>query len=152
MLPQPHVDVEKEVLFAPQHPCQRLPHHIGRILVDTGRRDRPIERVSLTLARLDDLIEPSTERLLGTGCYIAQPQPDDGGCPGADAQLVVRGGFGPGIVRVDRILPVSDDTVVDPIFDIGCWIGGAEEPLIVRVVFGEQQERASLAIEKIVAE
>jgi hypothetical protein len=85
MLPQPHVDIEKEVLFAPQHPGQCLPHDIGRIFADTGRRYRPIERVGLTPARLDDLIEPPAERFLGTGCDIAQPQPDDGGRPCADS-------------------------------------------------------------------
>ena len=74
-------DIEEEVLLAPQHPGQRLPHDIGRIFADTGRRDRPIELVGLAPARLEDLIEARAERFLGTGCGIAQPQSDNGGRP-----------------------------------------------------------------------
>src|SRR6516225_7014525 len=64
----------------------------------------------------------------------------------------MRGGFGPGVVRVDRTLPVCHHAVVDPVLDIGCGIGAAEEALVVRLVFGEQQDRASLAMEEIVAQ
>ena len=85
MFLEPFVNIEEEILFAPQHPGQCLPHHIGRIFADTGRRYRPIERVGLAPARLDNLIEPRAERFLRTGCDIAQPQPDDCGCPRADA-------------------------------------------------------------------
>src|SRR6516162_996576 len=64
----------------------------------------------------------------------------------------MRGGFGACVVRVDRVLPVRHHAVVDPVLDIRCWIGGAEETLIVGFVFGEQQEWLSLAIEGIVTE
>src|SRR6516225_11503448 len=64
----------------------------------------------------------------------------------------MRGGFGPGVVRVDRTLPVCHHAVVDPVLDIGCGIGATEETLVVRLVFGEQQDRTSLAMEEIVAE
>ena len=74
---EPFVYIEEKVLFAPQHPGQRLPHYIGRIIADTCRRYRPIELVGLVLPRLDDLREPPAERFLGTGCGIGEPQPDD---------------------------------------------------------------------------
>src|SRR6516225_560394 len=64
----------------------------------------------------------------------------------------MRGGLGSGVVRVDRVLPVRHHTVVDPVLDIGCRIGGTEETLVVGFVFGEQQEWLSLAIEEIVTE
>jgi hypothetical protein len=85
MFLEPFVNIEEEILFAPQHPGQRLPHHIRRIFADTGRRYRAIERIRLAPARLDDLREPPAERFLTTGCRIAQPQPDDGRRPRADA-------------------------------------------------------------------
>src|SRR5215472_8748271 len=64
----------------------------------------------------------------------------------------MRGGFGPGVVRVDRTLPVCHHAVVDPVLDIRCRVGGTKETLVVGLVFGEQQDRAPLAIEEIVAE
>src|SRR6516225_11428604 len=64
----------------------------------------------------------------------------------------MRGGFGPGVVRVDRTLPVCHHAVVDPVLDIGCRVGGTKETLVVCLVFREQQDRTSLAMEEIVAE
>src|SRR5215471_14047444 len=64
----------------------------------------------------------------------------------------MRGGFGPGVVRVDRTLPVRHYAVVDPVLDIRCRVGGTKEALVVGFVFGEQQDRTSLAMEEIVAE
>jgi hypothetical protein len=48
---EPFVDVVVKKLLAPQHPGQRLPHHIGRIFADAARRDRVIESVGLAPAR-----------------------------------------------------------------------------------------------------
>src|SRR5215469_16411270 len=64
----------------------------------------------------------------------------------------MRGGFGPGVVRVDRTLPVRHHAVVDPVLDIRCRVGGTKETLVVGLVFGEQQDRTFLAMEEIVAE
>ena len=50
---------------------------------------------------------------------FAQPQPDDRGFAGADVELIVRGGLGSGLVRVDGLLPARHDVIVDPILDIG---------------------------------
>ena len=70
---EPFVGVVKEVLLAPQHPGQCLPHHLGLILADTGGSHRLIERVGLASTLIDDLIELSaegiarrSERLFGT--------------------------------------------------------------------------------------
>ena len=57
MFLEPFVDVVEEMLLAPQHPTQRLPHHIGCVLAYTGWRYRPIELVGLAPARLHDLIK-----------------------------------------------------------------------------------------------
>jgi hypothetical protein len=79
MFLKPFVDIVKEKLLAPQHPGQRLPHHIGRVFADTGRCYRPIEFVGLAPARLDDLRKPTAERFRGIGCCITEPQADNGG-------------------------------------------------------------------------
>ena len=49
---EPFVGVVKEVLLAPQHPGQRLPHHTRLIFADAGRGYRSIECVSLAPALL----------------------------------------------------------------------------------------------------
>src|SRR5262249_48577648 len=81
MLLEPFVDVVEEVLFAPQHPGQRLPHHISRIFADTGRRDRPIELVGFAPPRVKDLRKPRAKQFLTTSCDIGQPQSDYGSRP-----------------------------------------------------------------------
>ena len=47
---EPFVGVVKEVLLAPQHPGQCLPHHTRLIFADAGRGYRLIERVGLAPA------------------------------------------------------------------------------------------------------
>src|SRR3984893_19183097 len=54
---EPFVGVVKEVLLAPQHPGQCLPHHIGCILTDTGRGKRAIEFVGIAPSLLYNLIK-----------------------------------------------------------------------------------------------
>ena len=68
----------RSILLAPQHPGQSLPHHIGRIFADTGRRYRSVEFVGLAPARFKDLHKPRTKRFLTTTCDIGEPQADDG--------------------------------------------------------------------------
>ena len=150
MFLEPFVGIVKEVLLAPQHPGQRLPHHTRLIFADAGRGYRLIERVGLVPALLDDLIELAAEGIPGGS--VAQPQPDDGGFAGAHVELIVRGGLGPRLVRVDGLLPARHDIIVDPILDIRRRVGCAEQPLVVRVVFGEQQLRISVAMQQEAAE
>ena len=71
MFVEPFVEIVEEILLAPQHPGQSLPHHIGRIFAHPGRRYRPIELVGVAPARLENLSEPRAERFLGAGYDIA---------------------------------------------------------------------------------
>ena len=90
---EPLVGVVKEILFAPKHPGQCLPHHIGPILADTRRGNRPIELVGLAPSLLYNLIKLAAEGVAGAGG--AKPQPNDGGFARAYAELIVRGSLGP---------------------------------------------------------
>ena len=91
MFLEPFVDVEEEVLLAPQHSGQCLPHHIGRIFADSGRRYRPIERVGLNSPLLHYLIEVVRK----DPCrHIVQPQADHDARAGPHIDAVVRGGLG----------------------------------------------------------
>jgi hypothetical protein len=111
VLLKPFVYVVKKVLLAPKHPGQCLTHHIGSIFADTSRRYRPIERVRLELASLDDLRELCAERFLGTWATLAQPQPDDCRSPSADLQPVMRGG-----PNYDSLLVIDSETQRRPSF------------------------------------
>jgi hypothetical protein len=68
MFLKPFVDIVEEVLPAPQHPGQRLSHHIGGIFAETRRGYRPVEIVGLAPPRLDDLCELHSGRVLDVGC------------------------------------------------------------------------------------
>src|SRR5262249_2918061 len=127
VLLEPFVYIVKEILLAPQHSGQRLAHHIGCVFSRTGWRYRPIELVGLTPARLEDVRESGAKGVRSAGRAIAEPQADDGSCPGTHPQLVMRGGLGPGVAWIDCVLPVADDAVVDPVLDIGCGIAGTEQ-------------------------
>ena len=69
----------------------------------------------------DDLIELSAEGIARRS--TAEPQADHRGRACAHIDLVVRGGLGPGLARVDGVLPAPHDAVVDPVFDIRHCVG-----------------------------
>src|SRR5260370_31343559 len=60
---QPIVDVIGEILLTPEHPCQRLTHHIAPIVREPGRDDRCIEFVRFRLALLEYRGETIAERI-----------------------------------------------------------------------------------------
>src|SRR6516165_3640389 len=60
---EPFIGMVKEILLAPQHPGQRLSHHIGCVLVYAGRSYRPMKLVGLAPARLYDLIKYLAKRV-----------------------------------------------------------------------------------------
>src|SRR6516164_9817655 len=97
---------------------------IGLILTDTGGSHRLIERVGLASTLIDDLIELSAEGIARRS--TTEPQADHGGRACAHIDLVVRGGLGPGLARVDGALPAPHDAVVDPVFDIRRCVGRPE--------------------------
>ena len=88
MLLEPFIGIVKEVLLAPQHPGQCLPHHTGRVFVSAGRGDRLIERIGVASALVDNLGELPAERVAESG--VGQPQPDDRGFAGTNVERIVR--------------------------------------------------------------
>src|SRR5262249_45201313 len=117
-----------------------------------GGRDRPVELVGLAPSHLEGLRKFGAEGFPGAGRNTAQPQSDDGTRPCPYAKPEVCGDFSPGVVRVDGLLPIGHDAVVDAILDVGSGIGGPKQTLVVGLVLGKQQERVSVAIEEIVFE
>src|SRR5262245_56180389 len=97
MVLQPLVGVEAVLLFAPQHACQSLAHHCGRLRGGVGWGERAIEGVGLTSARRHELVKFASECLplvwrLGIGAswrLSGQAQPDDTFFSCAYAQLVM---------------------------------------------------------------
>src|SRR6516165_946393 len=150
MFHEPFIGMVKEILLAPQHPGQRLPHDIGRILAYAGRRYRPIKLVGLAPARLYDLIKFLAKRV--PRYRVAKPQADDSGLASRDLELIVRRRLGPNLGRIDGLLPAGHNIVVDAILDVGRCVWTAKDPLVVRVVFGEQQARITIAMQQEAAE
>src|SRR6516225_972224 len=74
---EPFIGMVKEILLAPQHPGQRLSHHIGYVLAYAGGSYRPVKLVGLAPTRLYDLIKFLVKRV--SQYRVAQPQPDDSG-------------------------------------------------------------------------
>src|SRR6516162_6991937 len=147
---EPFIGMVKEILLAPQHPRQRLSHDIGRVLACGGRCYRPIKLVSLVPARLYDLIKFLAKPV--PRYRVAQPQPDDSGLANRDLELIVRCRLCPGLGRIDSVLPARHDIVVDAILDVGGRVRTAKDPLIVRIVFGEQEARIAVAMQHEAAE
>ena len=114
---KPFVGIEEEMLLAPQHARQCLPHHIRRIVTDPGRRDRPVKFVGLAATLVEALLEFRTKWLTRNG--IGQPQPDRGGLPAVNRDPIMRRGLRACLVRIDGLLPTRHDVVVDSVLDIG---------------------------------
>ena len=56
-------------------------------------------------------------------------------------------GFRSGLLRIHGVGGAIHDVVVDSVFHVGRAIGGAENPLRVRFVFGEQQRGVVFAVQ-----
>ena len=65
---------------------------------------------------------------------------------GVDCELVMRRGFGAGVLRIHSIFGALHDVIVDAIFHVGRAVLDAEQPLRVGFVLGEEQFGRSLAI------
>src|SRR6516162_4296719 len=87
-----------------------------------------------------------------SGPLLGKTQADHGRFAAADTETVVGRRFGACPGRVDRLRLAGDDAIVDAILDIGRWIGGVKETLVVGLVLGEQQGGRALAIEEVIAE
>ena len=82
----------------------------------------------------------------------AEAHADARALAGGDLEHVVGGGLGARARGVDRLGGPVDDEVVDRVLRIGRGIGGAEEPLGVRLVLAEQQLGAAVGAQNPVAE
>ena len=143
---QPVVTVEEKELLAPQHARDRLAHHVGRVFAHRRRRDRLVELIGLTTPVLEEFVE-----MLAKGCALlvqetaGEPQANDLGLPGADRDLVVRRDLGALLAGIHRVLSAVHHTVIDPVFDVGALVRGAEQPRMVGFVLGEEQRHLAFA-------
>jgi hypothetical protein len=75
-----------------------------------------------------------------------EAQADRSRFAGIERQPVPRCGLGSDALRVDRADRAMHDVIVDAILDVRSGIRGAEHPLDVALVFGEQQLGMALAL------
>ena len=81
------------------------------------------------------------------GLEVGKPKLERGGLAGIQLQRIKCRHFCSHLIRIDGLLPARHDIVVDAILDVGRRVGRAEYPLVVGVVFGEQQGRISVAMQ-----
>src|SRR5439155_20213067 len=125
----------------------------GLVGVERRRRDRRVELVGFLQARRNDVLEPfpkwagAVGRRERRGSNLGKPEPNDLALAGADAQVIVRGGFRPLLVRVHGVTLAVDEVVVDAVLDVRAAAGSSEDALRVGLVLREQEGRVSVAIE-----
>src|SRR5258705_6367778 len=135
------------MLFAPEHPGQRLAHDESFIFADTVWGYAFVELIRLTLTGPHGRGEALERIADGRRRRIAEPQADGFCLARTYIQLVVRRRLGPGFLRVDRPAFSLNDVVVDSVFYKRRGVGGTEDPLGVRLIFREQQRDVSLAVQ-----
>src|SRR2546425_3069592 len=140
-------------LLAPEHAGQGLPHDVGLIGVERVRCDGRVELVGFLQARRNDVLEPFSKWTGAVGRSqrgrgnLREAEPNDLALARADAQVIVRGGFRPLLVRVHSLTLAVDEVVVDAVLDVRAAAGGSEDALRVGLVLREQQGRVTLTIE-----
>ena len=147
--------VEVVVLLAPEHAGERLAHDAAPRRRRRRRRgDRRVELVGLAQARLRTIVvevAPNGSAPLRRRAGRVRRSRTIAGLPGADRQLVVRGGLGaraaPGLTA--SLLPV-DDVVVDAVLDVRRLRSGVPKSrCVVGLVLGEEQRRVALAVQVV---
>src|SRR5438034_6911925 len=140
-------------LLAPEHAGHGLAHDVGLIGVERVRCDGRVELVGFLLASQDDFLESLSEWTGAVGRSqrgrgnLREAEPNDLALAGADAQVIVRGGFRPLLVRVHGVTLAVDEVVVDAVLDVRAAAGSSEDALRVGLVLREQEGRVSVAIE-----
>ena len=134
-----HVVVE---LLRPEQAGVRLPADAAVVVRRAGRDAAPIELVGLAGPVRKHAVEVRAEGL-ARGLFLGEePQVDGCRILRGDVQHVVRRGFRAGRRGIDRVRPPADDVLVKRVLDVRAFVGGLEEPLVVRLVVGEQQRAA----------
>src|SRR4030095_6902242 len=100
MFCEPLVHVEEEILFAPEHPGQRLSHDAGCIFADTLRSNGAIELVRLAPATLHEFSKAVEGIAEGSRRQVTEPPTDRGRFPRAHIALIVGGSLGSRVLRV----------------------------------------------------
>ena len=154
VLLQPLVPVEEVELLAPEHPGERLAHHVRLIRGDRGRGHGAVELVRLLEPRREDPVEVPegiARRPASTACRgAAAPSCDP---PGAIVARWCAATLVPCLAGFTLSLPAVDHELVDAVLDVGALaLAPREEPLVVRLVLGEEQRDVALAVQRVLPE
>ncbi len=146
---QPFSHIVVVELLAPEQPREGLALHQLRIVRDARVGHRRVERVCLSLTRVEHLGGAGERRAVAAG---REAQTDGPRVSRSDRERVVRRGLGAGVVRADRAHGSIDHGVVDAVFDIARTVRHAPQALGVGLVLGKEQLRLTLAGQPVVAE
>ena len=147
MFHEPFVHIEEEKLFAPEHPGQRLAHDKGLIFADTRWGYGFVELIGLALAGLHDFSKALEGVAHGRRRWSLSRRRMVAVFPAAYIQLIVCRRLRSRFLGVDGVVISVDHVVVDSIFDVRRGVGRAKDPLVVGLVFREQQRDISLAVQ-----
>ena len=148
---EPAVHVVVKILFAPEQSAERLAHDVLPVRRDGVGYDGSVEIVRFALARGEDTVEFTVERLTAGGYRVAEPQTQGCRLARCHRRVIVGGRFRSRFRRVHGVLCAMNDIVVDPVLDSGRAVLGAEKLLRVGFVFGEEKLRLALAVEPAIA-
>jgi len=135
-------------LLGPEHPRQGLAHDVPRVVPQAGGDHGGVELVRVTLAPREGPVKGLPQRL-GGPVAISQAKSQDHALAGGHLEPVVGRRLRPLLGRVHRLLPPVDHVLVKGVFHERLGVERAVEALEVRVVFREEQVRASLQEEMV---
>ncbi len=149
VLDQPLLQVEVVILLAPEHPRQRLAVHPALVFAESFRRDPPVEFVRVSDPALEDPLEALEGIFRRGGC---EPQADRPAAAAGHVEDIVGRSLGPRLGGIHRFALSLDEVRVESILDVGRSAGLAPETLRIALILGEQQLRASIAVQPVLAQ
>jgi len=140
-------------LLRPQHAGKSLAHDVFGIVRKILGNNRGIKLIRLALTNGEEAVETVEGGLRSLReINVSKSQTNGDGLPGGNLELVMRRGFRAFALGIYRASITVDNIVGDAVFHIRLSVGDSVQPLVVGLVFCEQQLRGALAYQPALAQ
>lgn len=141
---KPLVEVEKIVLFAPEHASEGLPDNVSFVWRRSMGHDDFIEIVGFRFSGRKNLVVAIAENLASrhtrqSWAGLAETYTDDKLIVRRDSEQIVSGHFRAGLAGIHGDLLAVDDIFMKSVFDVGSCVRLIKDSSIIGLVFGEQK-------------